>query len=326
MRRREFLTVVGGAALTRPRWGRVRQPAHAVVGLLHPLTKAAGAPAVAELLAGLATKGYVEGREVTLEYRYAEGREGTLPALAADLVARRVAVIATLGGDGPALAAKAATVTIPVVSAFATDPVHNGFVAALTHPEGNFTGVYRFGTELEPKRVEIFCEVLPRVGTIDVLANPDGDRGAFAMQNIEAAARRLDRRTRLHPARNAAEIDAALAAMARLGARALLVTGDPNLAAASRQIGEWASGLAIPGMAPSREFAVAGGLMSYAADESDVPRLVGVYTGRVLAGERPAQMPVQQLAKIELTVNLRSARALGLTLPADLLAGAAAIE
>lgn len=322
--RRELMVLLGGAAAW-PLAMRAQQIALPVIGFLHPQDATAAAQVVDEFRGGLAMTGFVEGRNVAIEYRWAQGREDRLAALAADLVGHRVAAIAAPGGDSSAFAIKAATTTIPVVSLFASDPVRNGFIAALTHPSGNFTGVYRFGTELEPKRLEILSEVAPKVATIDLLVNPDAANTPAGTGDVETAARRLDRRIRQHEARSDAEIDAVFATLSRLRAGALQIMADSYFAGQSRHIGELASRYGIPAIYATREFASAGGLMSYTVDETDAVRQVGIYTGRVLKGERPANMPVQQSARIELTVNLKAAKALGIAIPSELLAGAAEV-
>ena len=322
--RRRFVALVGSAAA----WSiaaRAQQPTMPVVGFLGSDSPASDASMVTAFHQGLDDAGYVEGRNVAIEYRWADGQNDRLPKLAADLVQRRVDVIAALGGDSSAFAVKAATTTIPVVSAFASDPVRNGFVDALTRPGHNFTGVYRFGSELEPKRLQILCEVVPKVALIDMLVNPNAATAVAGSRDVAAAARPLERRIRINAAQNEGEIDEMFATLSQLRAGALLIMADPYFTGHSREIGELANRHAIPAIYTTREFVSAGGLMSYTVDENDASRLVGRYVGRILKGEKPSDLPVQQSAKIELTVNLKSAKALGIVIPPALLAGAAEV-
>jgi putative tryptophan/tyrosine transport system substrate-binding protein len=319
--RREFMALLGGAAAW-PLPLNAQQAAKPVIGFLHPQTAGAAAQVVAAFLAGLESAGFVEGRNVAIEFRWAEGRNDRLFALASDLVQRHVAVIAAPGGDSSASAIKAATTAIPVVSTFASDPVRNGFVVSLMRPGGNFTGVYRFGSELEPKRLEILCEVMPKVTMVDMLVNPEGAITAASSRDVKAAARLLGRQIRSHNARNESEIHAAFATLSQLHAGALLIMGDSYFTGHSRQIGVLANSHGIPAIYATREFTSAGGLMSYAAEDSGSYRLVGNYTGRILKGEKPADLPVQQSTKVELIINLKTAKALGIEVPPTLLARA----
>jgi putative ABC transport system substrate-binding protein len=326
MKRREFITLLGGAAATPsllwPIAVRAQQPAMPVIGFLHPATAETSAPVIAAFRQGLSETGYVEGRNFALEFRWADGHNDRLPALAAELVGRRVAVIAAPGGDSSAFALKAATSTIPIVSNFVADPVNNRLVASLARPGGNLTGNVSFGAELMPKRLALLCEALPNAAVIDMLVNPDGAITASSTKDVEAAAIRLGRKVRVHTARNDAEIDAAFAAVAQLRASALLVMGDSFFSSRPERIGALTLRYALPAMFSVRDFVTAGGMMSYDTDRYDLYRLVGVYTGRILKGEKPADLPVQQPTKFELVVNLKTAKALGLTLPASVLATA----
>jgi putative tryptophan/tyrosine transport system substrate-binding protein len=317
MRRREFITGLGSMAAW-PQTAHAQQQAIPVIGLLNQQTAETTASSVAAFHSGLGASGFVEGRNVAIEYRWAEGHNDRLGALAADLVRLRVAVIATRG-DSPAFALKAATETIPIVCSFASDPVINGFVASLNHPAANFTGVYRFGSELEPKRLELLCEVIPQAAVIDLLVNPEGAITVVSSRELHEAARVLGRQIRTHTARNDSEIEAAFATLSQLHARALLIMGDSFFSSRSQQIGEMAARHAIPAIYTTREFAVGGGLMSYAPADTDATRLVGVYTGRILKGEKPAELPVLQSTKIEVVVNLKTAKALGLAVPQSIL-------
>jgi putative tryptophan/tyrosine transport system substrate-binding protein len=321
MKRREFMTLVGGA-VAWPVIARAQQPVMPVIGFLHPATAESSTQVTMAFRQGLGDTGYVEGRNVAVEFRWAEGHNDRLPALAADLVGRRVAVIAAPGGDSSAFALKAATTTIPVVSAFASDPVTNGLVASLNRPGGNLTGVAQFGAELMPKRLAILCEAMPAAAVIDMLVNPEGAITASASKEVEAAARVLKRQVRIHTARNEPEIDAVFATFAQLRPNALLVMGDSFFGSRSERIGALTARYALPAMFSSRDFVAAGGLMSYDTSRGDMYRLVGTYTGRILKGEKPADLPVQQGTRIELVINLKTAKALGLTVPLALLARA----
>jgi len=318
MRRRDFVTLLGGAA-TWPLAARAQQPALPVIGFLHPQTAATAGQVIGAFRAGLESTGFVEGRNVAIEYRWAEGRNDRLPALAAELVRLGVVAVAAPGGDSSAFALKAATTTIPIVSAFASDPIRNGFVASLNRPAGNFTGVYRFGGELEPKRLELLCEAIPSAAEIDLLVNPEGAITAASTRDLESAARQLGRRVRIHKATNDTEIDAAFAALSALRSGALHLMGDSYFTSRSRRIGALTVRHAIPAIYNTRDFALAGGLMSYVASEVEPYRLVGSYVGRVLKGEKPADLPVQQATRVELIINMKTAKALGLTFPLTLL-------
>ena len=319
MRRREFITLVCGGAAAWPLAARAQQGGVPLVGFLHPQTAATAPEIVNEFRTALAAAGFVEGRNVSFEYRWAEGHNDRLRALALELVRRGPAVIAALGGDSSAAALKAATATIPIVSVFAADPVRNGFVASLNRPGTNFTGVYRFGGELEPKRLELLCEVLPSASVIDLLVNPEGAITAVSTRDLERAARALGRQLRIHKATNDAEIDAAFARLTQLHAGALQIMGDSFFRARDQRLGELAAHHAIPAIATTREFTLAGGLMNYGAYDSEAYRLAANYTGRILKGEKPADLPVQQATKVQLTVNLKAAKALGITIPITLL-------
>ncbi len=321
MRRREFIAGLGSTAAW-PLPARAQQPTLPVIGVLHSGTAESGNTAVAVFRDGLRDTGVVEGRDVAILYRWADGHRDRLAELAADLVRRQVAVIAAIG-DRAALAAKTATTQIPIVATFESDPVRTGLVDALTHPGHNVTGVYRFGSELETKRLEILCELVPRASVIDMLVNPDATGAVTAARDVEAAARRRERRIRLHAAKEVGGIDEVFADLSQSQSAALLITADPLFDERSQQLGELSRRAAIPAIHPSRAFAAAGGLMSYAADASDVMRVAGRYAGRILKGA--ADLPVQQTTRILLTVNLKSAKSLGITLPPALLAGAAEV-
>jgi len=322
MRRREFITLLGGAAAGLPLASVAEESATPVVGFLHPATAETTTEIIEAFRRGLAETGYVEGRNVVIEYRFADGRNERLAALAADLASRRVAVIVAPGGDSSAFAAKAATAMIPIVSSFASDPVRNGLVHSLSRPGGNLTGVAQFSAGLMPKRLEILSEAVPQAALIDVLVNPEGAITAGATKDVEAAAHVRGRQIRVHTARNEDEIAAAFAKLPQLGAQALLVMADSFFRSRIEQVGALTVRYAMPAMSSYRSFVTAGGLMAYHSNLNDGYRLVGVYTGRILKGEKPANLAVQQATKIDLIINLQTAKALGLTLPATLLARA----
>src|SRR5262245_4168753 len=275
MERRQFITLLGSAAVSWPLAARAQQSATPVVGFLHPATAETSLEIIEAFRQGLTETGYVEGRNVVIEYRFADGRNERLAALATDLASRRVAVIVAPGGDSSAFAAKAATATIPIVSSFASDPVRNGFVASLSRPGGNLTGVAQFSAELMPKRVEILSEAVPQAALIDVLVNPEGAITAVSTKDVEAAARLLGRQIRVHTARNEVEIAAAFAKLPQLGAQALLVMADSFFRSRSEQVGELTVRYALPAMSSYRSFVTAGGLMAYHSNPNECYRVGG---------------------------------------------------
>jgi len=322
MRRRDFIIFFGGASLVWPLAARAQPSDLPVIGFLHPASNETAASVITAFRQGLGETGHIEGRNVAIEYRFADGRNERLAALAADLVSGRVAVIAAPSGDSSAFAAKAATATIPIVSGFASDPVANGLVASLSRPGGNLTGVTQFGAELMPKRLQVLSEAVPDAAVIDVLVNPEGAITAGATKEVEATARALGRQIRVHAARNEAEIAAAFAQLPQLRAQALLVMGDSFFNSRSEYVGALTLRYALPAMFSNRAFVTAGGLMAYDTDRDDAYRLIGVYTGRILKGEKPADLPVAQVTKVELFINIKTAKALGLTVPPSVLARA----
>ena len=253
IRRRRFITLLGGA-VAWPLAARAQQPGMIVIGFLHPATAESSSAIITAFRQGLGDTGYVEGRNVAFEFRWADGHNDRLPALATELVERRVAVIAAPGGDSSAFALKAATSTIPIVCAFASDPVKNGLVASLNRPGGNLTGLAQFGIELMPKRLSLLCEAMPDATVIDMLVNPEGAITASATKDVEAAARLLSRQVRIHTARNDPEVDAVFAALPQLRVSALLVMGDSFFSSRAEKIGALAARYALPAMFPSRDF------------------------------------------------------------------------
>jgi putative ABC transport system substrate-binding protein len=318
MNRREFITLLGGAAVAWPLAARAQQPAVPVIGFLHSALAKPNTDFVAAFRQGLKEIGYVEGENVTIEYRWADGHNDRLAELAADLLRRQVNVIVAAPGTA-ALAAKAATSTIPIVFEMGGDPIAVGLVDSLSQPHGNVTGITNLSGVLNAKRLEIMHELVPHAALIAVLINPTSNVVEPVVADLKAAALALGVQIQFVWARTEDEIDAALENLAKLRAGALVVTAEPFFVARRDQIAVLAARYAIPTIHAVREFTVAGGLMSYAAQFSDAYRLTGLYTGRILKGEKPANLPVQQAVKIELVINLKAAKALGLEVPMSLL-------
>ena len=325
MRRRELILALGGAAVTAPFGGRAAQPPMPVIGYLGIASPDGYAPFVAALRQGLGENGYVEGENLTIEYRWAEGRYDLLPALAADLVGRKVGVIVTTGGDAGALAAKKATSTIPIVFISGGDPVGEGIIASLARPGGNVTGVSLLTFELAPKRFELLLELVSEAKVVVLLANPKNSSWQHSrrvIDDVEQAARVKRLAFHLLKASSESEIDAAFATLGRLHADALVVGSDAFFNNRRVQLVQLASRYAVPAVYEWREFAIAGGLMSYGTSLAGAYRLTGGYCGKILKGAKPADLPVQQPTEFELVINLKTAKALGLTVPPSLLARA----
>jgi putative tryptophan/tyrosine transport system substrate-binding protein len=320
MRRREFLGVLGGAAAAWPLPVRAQQPAVPVIGFLGAESYEKNLPTrrFRAFHQGLSEAGYTEGQNVTIEYRWAEGQFDRLPALAADLVRRQVAVIASVAGVPAARAAKAATATIPVVFQGGFDPVQLGLVASLNRPGGNITGVSNLNTELGPKRLELLHELVPKATLIALLVNPDHPLAERQARDLQGAARSFGLQIRVLNARTDRDFDAAFASAAELRAGGLVIANMTPFVARAEQLGALAVRYAVPTIHQSREFATAGGLISYSDSGADAFHLVGIYTGRILKGEKPAALPVQQSSKVEMIINLKSAEALGITVPLPL--------
>jgi putative ABC transport system substrate-binding protein len=319
MRRREFITLFGGVAAW-PLAARAQQPAMPVVGFLNSLERNDRPNLAAAFRRGLSEAGYAEGRNVTIEYRFAENQYDRLPALAADLVGRKVAVIAATGGGNSVLAAKASTTTIPIVFLTGGDPIQEGYVASLNRPGGNITGISWFGTQLGAKGLGLLHELLPNATVIALLTNPNLPEAARATSDAQEAARMLGRQLLVLNASAPSEIDTAFAALRQARAGALLVSGDPFFSSRRQQIVTLAARDAIPAMYFNRELVAEGGLMSYGNDVADAYRRAGVYVGRILNGASPADLPIDQATKFEFVINLKTAKALGLTIPPGVLA------
>jgi putative tryptophan/tyrosine transport system substrate-binding protein len=319
MRRREFITLLGGAATAWPSAVRAQSPANPVIGFLGLTSPQEFAPLAAAFGQGLGETGFVEGQNVTVEYRWARGEFDQLPALASDLVQQRVSVIAALGTPGSAIAAKRVTTTIPIVFVSGGDPVAMGLVDSLNRPGGNTTGIYMLTVALEPKRLELIQEIVPKSAVIGVIADPKSPDTVEQLRELTKAAAALGRQIKIIDVSNENEIDAAFAAMADQGIGAATVTSSPNYFPWRQRFTMLAAHYSIPTAYYLRGFADAGGLMSYGTSFVDAYRLAGVYTGRILKGNKPADLPIQQSVKVELVINMKTAKTLGLAVPLSLL-------
>jgi putative tryptophan/tyrosine transport system substrate-binding protein len=316
MRRRELITFLGGAAVAWPFAARAQQKAMPVIGFVGVGSPVPGAPNVAAFRQGLSETGYVEGQNVAIEYRWAEGHYDRLPALAADLVDRRVDVIATSAAG--ALAAKNATSTIPIVS-LVGDPVATGLYASLARPGGNLTGFSMLVAELMPKRLELLCELVPQVGVIALLVNQNNTNAERMISDVQEGGPAKGVHLHVLKAATESEIDAAFASLAQLHIGALLVGADPLFNNRREQLVALASRYAVPAIYEWRESVAAGGLISYGPSLTAAFRQVGIYVGKILKGAKPADLPVQRPTVFELVINLKTAKALGITVPQTLL-------
>jgi putative ABC transport system substrate-binding protein len=319
LNRREFIALVGGAAAW-PLVAHAQQSAMPVIGFLGTISPDRWASRLHAFRQGLSETGYVEGRNVGIEYRWAEGQNDRLPALAADLVRRQVRVIATPESTPAAFAAKAATTTIPIVFSVGVDPVAVGLVASLNRPGGNLTGVTNLNAEILPKRLELMHELVPTATTIALLVNPSNPLVAETeSRDAQTAARTLGLQLHVLHASTDRDFDTVFASLAQMRAVALVINTDVFFNSRSEQLAALALRHTVPAIFQYREFVASGGLMSYGTSTTDVFRQVGIYTSRLLRGESPADLPVQQVTKIELIINLKTARTLGLTVPLSLL-------
>jgi putative ABC transport system substrate-binding protein len=320
MRRLEFITLLATTA-TWPLAVRAQQPAMPVIGVLNSETSESQAERMAAFRQGLKESGFVEGQNVAIEFAWAKGQYDRLPGLAADLVRRHAAVIVAIALP-TALAAKATTSTTPIVFASGGDPVQAGLVDSLNRPSGNVTGVSLFNVALEGKRVGLLLELIPAASTIAVLENPNNPRADFDTMEVQMAARALGKQILIAKAPDERDSDGAFATLVQGGAGALLIPAEPLFISRREQLVRLAARYAVPAIYEIREFVAAGGLMSYGVNAADAYRQVGLYTGRVLKGVKPADLPVLQPTKFELVINLKTAKALGLEVPPTLLATA----
>jgi putative tryptophan/tyrosine transport system substrate-binding protein len=322
MRRREFITGLGTAAASRTIWppaARAQQSGMPVIGCLNLASPALSADRLRVFRQGLSETGYVEGQNVVIEYRFAQDDLDRLPELASDLVRRRVAVIAAAGSVAAAHAAKAATATIPIVFQTGVDPVEAGLVVSLNRPGGNITGVTTLGVEVGAKRLELLHELVPTASIVALLVNPAPRTVESQSRGMQASARILGLQLHMLHASAERDFEAVFTNLAQLRAGGLVIGGDAFLISRSEQLAALALRYAVPTIFQYREFVAAGGLMSYGGNLTDATHLVGVYTGRILKGEKPGDLPVQQETKVVLTINMKTAKALGLTIPITLL-------
>jgi len=318
IRRRQFITLLGGAAATWPKVARGQQPNVPVVGFLTSLGSNDRPNLRDAFRLGLSEAGFVEGRDVAIEYRFAENQPDLLPTLASDLVGRKVAVIAATGGGASVLAAKAATTTIPIVFLTAGDPIHEGFVASLNRPGGNLTGINWFGAQVGAKALGLLHEIVPYAAVIGLMLNPKLPEAAETQTDVQEAARILGRQLLVLHASTANEINTAFATLVQQRAGALLLGADPFFTSRRQQIVALAARDAIPAMYATREFVAEGGLISYGNNITDAYRKAGVYAGRILKGEQPAHLPIDQATKFELVINITTAKTLGLMIPTSM--------
>jgi len=318
MRRREFIASLGGAAVAWPLVARAQQPAMPVIGFLNVQSAQRYAGPLAAFLKGLGEAGYAEGRNVAIEFRWAEDHSDRLPAMATELVRNQVTVIAATSTPA-ALAAKAATTTIPIVFETAADPVQLGLVTSLNRPGGNVTGVTQLDVEIVPKELELLHELLPTARAFALLVNPaDPALADIETREVESAARTLGLDLHILNASTERDLETVFTNLIHLRASGLVIGTDAFFTSRSNKLAALAAQYAVPAVYVGREFAAAGGLLSYGSDVTDAYRLAGVYTGRILKGDKPADLPVQQATKFELFINLKTAKALGISVPLTL--------
>ena len=320
MKRRTFIAGLGGA-VAWPVLGRAQQPVP-VIGFLGSASAALFSGQLQAFRQGLGVVGYVEGRNIMIEYRWAEGRYDRLPELATDLVRRNIAAIVTSGGAPPALAAKAATSTIPIVFVTGGDPVETGIVASLRRPGANVTGVTSLNIEIGQKRLQLVRELMPAATVVAALVNPSSPTAEVQSKDMQSAARQLGLKIHILQASSEQDLTAVFAQLNQLQASALVISTDAFFISESAKLAELAALHGVPTIFQFRDYAAAGGLMSYGGSFAETYRLAGIYAGRVLKGETPANLPVQQVTKVELIINLKTAKTLGLTMPPSLLARA----
>jgi putative tryptophan/tyrosine transport system substrate-binding protein len=319
MKRREFITLLGGAAAAWPLTARAQQSVMPVIGFLNAASPQSYVRPLSAFLKGLGETGYVEGHNVAIEYRWAEGHNDRLPAMAADLVQRQVTVLAATTTPA-ALAAKAATTTIPIVFETGADPVELGLVTSLNRPGGNVTGVAQTGVDVGPKLLDLLHELIPAAHVMALLVNPANPyRAETESKEVQAAARTLGLELHVLNASTERDFDGVFAKLIQLRAGGLVIGGDSSFTIWFEQLAALAIRHAVPSIYQRREFALAGGLMSYGSEIADAYRLAGNYTGRILKGDKPADLPVQRATKVELYLNMKTAKALGLTFPLSLL-------
>jgi putative tryptophan/tyrosine transport system substrate-binding protein len=322
MRRREFITLLGGTAATWPLAARAQQRAMSVIGFVSSRSPGESAVHVAAFRDGLSEKGFVEGNNLAIAFRWAEGHYDRLPALCSELVHQGVAVLFAAGGPPSALAAKAASLTTPIVFILASDPIKLGFVASLNHPGGNATGVNLFSVAVEPKKLEILHQLVPKTMQIGVLVNPRNPNAQTITTELQSASGALGLRILIVNAATLAEFGAAFTTLVQQDVGALVVAADPFFNDQREALVTLAAQHALPAIYEWREFAAAGGLVSYGTSLSDAYRQAGIYTGRILKGEKPADLPVVQPTKFELVINRNTAKALGLEIPQPMLVAA----
>ena len=319
MRRRDVITLLGSAAVAWPLAARAQQGAMPVIGFLSSRSPEDSTHLIPAFATGLAEGGYAEGQNLAIEFRWARGRYDLLPAMAAELVSRRVAVLAAVGGEPSALAAKRATSIIPIVFGIGGDPIRLGLVESFNHPGGNATGVTLLTNLMEPKRLGLLRELVPGVPIVGVLLNPNFAQAPVQLQQIEDAARSIDQRIVVAKASTDEQLEAAFAALTREGIGGLLVTADPYFDTRREQIVGLASRQRVPAIYQFREYAVAGGLMSYGVSITDAYRSYGVYAAKILNGAKPADLPVLQPTRYETVINLKTAKALGVKISDNML-------
>jgi putative ABC transport system substrate-binding protein len=319
MRRREFITLLGGAAVGWPRVARPQQQTMSVIGFLSSRSPAESSHLVAAFRQGLKNSGFIQDQNLRVDYRWAEGQYDRLEPLASDLVRRQVAAIAAVGNTPSAQAAKAATSIIPIVFVVGDDPINAGLVESLSRPRGNLTGLTVLFGPLTPKRFELAHELVPGIGTIAFLTNPSNPFAKRAVNEGQEAARKLQRQLILLTAATESELNEAFANLAQRHAAVLLIDQDPFFTTRREQLVGLAARYGLPAIYPQRDFVLNGGLMSYGGDLSSAYRGAGSYVGRILKGERPADLPVVQSTKVELTINIKAANALGITFPITVL-------